>query len=53
MENRHINRELVREGHAWVYRKYLTDDSLLEDEAQAREAKIGLLGLPEAQRVPS
>lgn len=39
---RDINRELVREGHAWAYRRYLEDPSLLEDEAAAREAGRGL-----------
>jgi endonuclease YncB( thermonuclease family) len=48
--DRHINREMVREGHAWVYRKYLEDQSLLEDEKVAREAGKGLWGLPEAER---
>jgi micrococcal nuclease len=49
---RHANRELVREGHAWVFRKYLRDPSLLEDEAQARAEHVGLWSLPEAQQVP-
>lgn len=39
---RDINREMVREGHAWVYRKYLQDASLLDDEASARQASRGL-----------
>jgi len=51
-DGRDMNREMVREGHAWVYRKYLRDRSLLEDERQAREAEAGLWALPEAQRVP-
>jgi endonuclease YncB( thermonuclease family) len=51
-DGRDINREMVREGHAWVYRKYLRDATLLEDERQAREAEAGLWALPEAQRVP-
>jgi endonuclease YncB( thermonuclease family) len=42
---RDINRELVREGHAWVYRKYLDDESLLADEAAARRARRGLWSL--------
>jgi endonuclease YncB( thermonuclease family) len=50
--DRHINREMVRQGHAWVYRRYLDDKTLLDDETHARENKIGLWGLPEAQRVP-
>lgn len=52
LDGRDINRELVAEGHAWVYRKCMRDESLLEDEATARDAGIGLWPLPEAQRVP-
>jgi hypothetical protein len=44
--------ELVREGHAWVYRKYTDDPVLLELEAEARTAAAGLWGLPESERVP-
>ena len=42
--NRDVNRELVAEGHAWVYRQYMTDRSLLDDEAAARSASRGLWG---------
>jgi len=49
-DGRDINREMIREGHAWVYRKYLRDPSLLEDERQAREARAGVWGLPVYRR---
>ena len=49
---RDINRELVREGHAWVYRQWLRDETLLDDEAHARAERAGLWHLPEAERVP-
>ena len=39
---RDINREMLSEGHAWVYRRYLADRSLLKDEARARKARLGL-----------
>lgn len=39
---RDVNRELVREGHAWAYRQYLTDQTFLEDETAARRQRIGL-----------
>ena len=39
---RNINREMVREGHAWAYRQYLTDSSLLDDELEAKQASLGL-----------
>lgn len=44
--------ELLREGNAWVYRRYTDDPVLYELEAQARAARRGLWSLPEAQRVP-
>jgi len=42
---RDINRELVTEGHAWVYRQYMTDASLLQDEQAARSRELGLWSL--------
>ncbi len=50
--NRDINREMVREGHAWVYRRYSSDIWLLDDEEAARETRQGLWSLPETDRVP-
>jgi len=44
--------ELVRDGHAWVYRHFSEDPVLLELEAQARAAGRGLWSLPESQRTP-
>jgi endonuclease YncB( thermonuclease family) len=44
--------ELVREGNAWVYRRYTHDPVLYQLEAEARAAKRGLWSLPESQRVP-
>ena len=49
---RDINREMVREGHAWVYRRYSSDHSLLQDEDAARTRRVGLWSLPDAERVP-
>lgn len=40
-----INRELVKAGYAWVYRQYCKISECkawLEDEAQAREQRLGL-----------
>jgi micrococcal nuclease len=31
----------VREGHAWVYERYLSDTTLLLDQAKAKEEAIG------------
>ena len=49
---RDVNRELVREGHAWVYPYKLRDESLLADEKRARAERVGLWSLPERDRVP-
>ena len=47
-----VNAEMIRQGAAWAYRQYLKDQSLLTLEAEAKAAKRGLWGLPEAQRCP-
>ena len=47
-----VNAEMVKQGAAWVYRQYLKDQSLLAIEQQAKAAKRGLWGLPEAERCP-
>jgi endonuclease YncB( thermonuclease family) len=47
-----VNEEMVRQGHAWVYRRYTDDPTLLRLEEQARAAGTGLWGLPEAERIP-
>lgn len=39
---RHINREMIREGHAWAYMRHLSDPSLKDDETAARAARLGL-----------
>lgn len=51
-DNACVGCELVREGHAWVYRGLSDDPVLFELEASARAAKRGLWSLPEAERVP-
>ena len=38
----YANGEQIRVGLAWAYRKYLRDQSLLDLESDAREAKRGL-----------
>ena len=50
--SRNINREMVAEGHAWAYRRYLKDQGLLAIEDNARTAGLGLWGLSEARRTP-
>ena len=47
-----VNAELIRGGHAWVYRKYVTEDKLFALEKKAKAGKRGLWALPEAQIPP-
>ena len=48
----HVNRKMVQEGMAWVYRQYMKDETLLQDEQAAREAKRGLWSLPSTKQIP-
>ncbi len=47
-----VNREMVREGHAWAYTKYSHTTEIIELEDNARTANKGLWALPESQREP-
>ena len=47
-----VNRKMVQDGYVWVYRQYLKDPTLLQDEQAAREAKRGLWSLPSTEQVP-
>ena len=42
IDGENINRRLVTEGHAWVYRRYLRDRTLLSPEASAKASGLGL-----------
>lgn len=41
-----VNRELIRTGYAWHYKKYNKDPELAELETKAREMKVGLWSQP-------
>jgi len=45
-----VNREMLREGHAWVYRKHSSDIELVEDEHFAKRNLAGLWSLPAGER---
>lgn len=47
-----VNAEMLRQGHAWVYRRYTDDPRLYRLEDEARQAGRGLWSLPDADRVP-
>ena len=42
LNGRQINREMVEDGHAWVYLEYLKDETLLDPEVKAKRKKLGL-----------
>lgn len=50
--NVHVNRRMVQEGMAWVYRQYMNDETLLLDEEQAKSSRLGLWSLPGHDQVP-
>ena len=47
-----VNAEMIKQGHAWVFRRYAKDKSLYELEQAARENQLGLWALPKEQRMP-
>lgn len=47
-----VGRAMVRLGHAWVYRRYTDDPTLIDLEDEARAAGRGLWSMPESERVP-
>lgn len=52
VDNNDVNAELVRNGSAWVYRKYVRDQTLFKLEKQARDQGVGIWALPESNQVP-
>lgn len=50
-DGRDVNRVMVEQGAAWAFRRYLTDETLIEVEARARLDRVGLWSLSEMQTV--
>lgn len=50
-EGRDVNRAMVEAGAAWAYREYLNDNTLIATEARARESRVGLWSMSDAQTV--
>lgn len=46
------NESQVKNGHAWAYRQYLKSKRLIDLEAKARQAKVGLWSLPVSEQIP-
>lgn len=47
-----VNLSMVKQGGAWAYRHYLTDDAILIAEESAKMTGAGLWGLQADQRIP-
>lgn len=47
-----VNAEMVKLGAAWVYRKYASDQNLYALEKQAKQKRVGIWNLPEAEQIP-
>jgi micrococcal nuclease len=45
-ERVNVNEKMLREGHAWAYRRYMRDARFCEIEADARDARRGLWAQP-------
>jgi endonuclease YncB( thermonuclease family) len=41
-----VNEKMLRDGHAWAYRRYMSDARFCDIEAEARDAKRGLWAQP-------
>jgi hypothetical protein len=46
VDDLNVNRKQVEQGMAWVYRQYGHDNALLQFEANAKQARIGLWADP-------
>lgn len=42
VDGNNVNREMVKNGYAWVYREYAHDSTLIDLEKTARERHVGL-----------
>jgi endonuclease YncB( thermonuclease family) len=50
-DGRDVNRAMVEQGHAWAYRQYLTDETLVAMETRARASRVGLWSMSDQQTV--
>jgi len=46
-----INETMLREGHAWAYRRYMREAKFCDLEAEARDKKVGLWAQPVSEWV--
>jgi micrococcal nuclease len=50
-QRRNLNEAMLRDGHAWAYRRYMSDPKFCDIEAEARDAKRGLWAQPVSEWV--
>jgi micrococcal nuclease len=46
-----VNAEMVKQGAAWVFDRYATDDSLYDLQDRAKKNRVGLWALPATDQV--
>lgn len=51
-DNLYINDEMIRLGHAWVYRRYTNERQLIKSEKSARRSRSGLWQQAKKERIP-
>lgn len=49
--NTWVNERMVASGNAWMYRQYSSSPQIAQAESHAKENRLGLWSLPEAERV--
>lgn len=47
-----INEQMVATGNAWMYRQYSNNAQIEKAESLAKQQRVGLWALPDAERVP-
>lgn len=50
-ERINVNETMLRQGHAWAYRRYMKEAKYCDLEAEARDEKLGLWAQPVSQWV--
>ena len=50
-ERINVNETMLRQGHAWAYRRYMKETKYCDMEAEARDKKLGLWAQPVSQWV--
>lgn len=52
LDRKMVNAQLVRDGHAWAFSRYLPNAEIRAAQIEARKRRRGLWALPEKDRIP-